>query len=451
MATKVERLPKTDQGWQAWLQNQKPPEARRWVAMGGGLTVCLEEGGGKTFQARVRRIGDKNPRRINIGHFPECSVSQARQRVSETRAAAKEGRDPALDRRRAREGLEEIATFGTLVDLYLERRAESGGLRHKTLEIETQALAPLSRALGERLLSDLEPRDFSGVIEREASRLRKNGRTGRLANMMLAAAKRVFKDARGRGDFTGSSPAAELKRPAVESPRERVLYDGRVLRDMIDPELNETGRLVAALKSADEPGPDHGTRVALLLGLLLGMRAGEVAALEWSAVRLDDPTPVLVIVTGKTKAATRTLPLPPQAVAILRTLRAAADSKARHVFPARSGAGRAEHLHAESLSRAFSRLCASLKIEGAVLHDLRRTCLSGIVEITGDETLAERIAGHKGKSTLARHYDRSKRLEPMLGALSAWAEALDAAAARAALLALPPPAGQTVWGAPNAR
>jgi hypothetical protein len=39
---------------------------------------------------------------------------------------AKEGRDPALDRRRAREGIEQVATFGALADLYLLRRAEKG-------------------------------------------------------------------------------------------------------------------------------------------------------------------------------------------------------------------------------------------------------------------------------------------------------------------------------------
>jgi integrase len=435
----AERRPKTDQGWQAWLQNQKPPAARRWVAMGGGLTVCLEEGGGKTFQARIRRIGDKNPRRINIGHFPECSVSEARQRVSEVRAAAKEGRDPALDRRRAREGIEQVATFGALADLYLLRRAEKGKLRPKTIEMETQAIVSLRRALGDRLLTDIEPRDIASVVEREASRLRKSGRTGRSANIMLGVCKRIFRNARGSGNFTLPSPAAELTRPAKEQPRERILFDGQVLRDMIDPELNETGRLIAALISADKPGPDRGTRAALLLGLMLGLRAGEIAALEWSAVRLDDPMPVIVIVSGKTKAATRTLPLPPQAVAVLRVLRATTNGKDRYVFPARSGAGRAKHLHAESLSRAFARLCTSLKIDDAVLHDLRRTCLSGLVEITGDETLAERIAGHKGRSTLSRHYDMSKRLEPMLTAVSAWADALYAAVARAAPLTLPAP------------
>ncbi|WP_292532854.1 tyrosine-type recombinase/integrase, partial [Methylocystis sp.] len=150
--------------------------------------------------------------------------------------------------------------------------------------------------------------------------------------------------------------------------------------------------------------------------------------LQWSAIRLDDAPPTLTIVRGKTIASSRTLPLPPQAVAILRAL---SPKKADYVFLSRTKGGRAEHLHGESLSRAFSRLCGRLKIDGAVLHDLRRTALSAIVELTGDTALAERIAGHAGGSTLAKHYDRSTRLAPMLDALTAWANAIDDAVARA--------------------
>ena len=72
-----------------------------------------------------------------------------------------------------------------------------------------------------------------------------------------------------------------------------------------------------------------------------------------------------------------------------------------------------------------------LKIADATLHDLRRTALSAVVELTGDTVLAERIAGHKGGSTLAKHYDRSTRLAPMLDTLTAWANAIDDAVARA--------------------
>jgi integrase len=428
-----EKLPKTDQGIQAWLQNRKPPAEREWIALGHGLTVCLAPSGDKTFQARLRRVGDTNARRISLGHFPECSVAQARERLLAARAAVREGRDPGLDRRRARQGVEDIRTFGALADRYLAERIESGRLRPKTIAVETQAVAKLRLALGDRLLADLEPRDIAHVVAAEAARLRKAGRSGRSANIMLAVAKRIFREGRAAGAYNKESPAAALKRPASEQARARVLYDGAILRPLPgeNGDSGEIGRLAVALTEADTPGPDRATRAAIYLALILGMRAGEVAALPWAAVRLDDAPATLTITKGKTAAATRTLPLPAQAVAILRALKATAPKNARHVFPARNDGGRAEHLHAESLSRAFSRLCDRLGIEGAVLHDLRRTALSAVVEISGDESLAERIAGHKGVSTLARHYDRSARLSPMLDALSKWADAIDAAAARA--------------------
>ena len=70
MPERAKEFPKTDKGWQAYLQNTKPPEQREWHALGGGLTICLEPSGAKTFQARVRRRGDKAARRTRIGSFP---------------------------------------------------------------------------------------------------------------------------------------------------------------------------------------------------------------------------------------------------------------------------------------------------------------------------------------------------------------------------------------------
>lgn len=433
MAKRTENLPKTDAGWQAWLQNRRPPKARTWLPMGSGLVACLVPSGDVVFQARLRRVGDKNARRITLGHFPECSVSEGRQRLLAARAAVREGRDPSLARRRAQQGVVEIAVFGQLADRYLADRIDSGRLRPKTLAVEAQAVEKLKRALGARLLADITPLDIATVVEKEAKRLRKADRSGRSANIMLATAKRIFRHGRGAGLYTKESPAAELKRPTTERARTRILFDGAVLCPLPGEagDAGEIGRLAASLADDDAPGPDRSTRAALALALMLGARAGEIAALKWSAVRLDDEIPALTITSGKTAAANRVLPLPAQAVVLLRRLRAEAPKKAGgFVFPARVAAGRAEHLHAESLSRAFSRLCDRLKIEGAVLHDLRRTCLSAIVELTGDTTLAERIAGHKGGSTLARHYDRSARLAPMLAVLTQWADAIDAARAR---------------------
>ncbi|HEY8124185.1 MAG TPA: tyrosine-type recombinase/integrase [Methylocystis sp.] len=152
--------------------------------------------------------------------------------------------------------------------------------------------------------------------------------------------------------FNRESAASHLKQPAAEEARARILFDGVVLFPSPDEEgdITELGRIALALTDLDAPGPDRATRAAILLSLMTGARAGEIAALQWPAVRLDDQIPTLTITRGKTQAASRTLPLPDRTVALLRAIKAEAG-KSPYIFPARSAGGRAEHLHAESLSR----------------------------------------------------------------------------------------------------
>jgi integrase len=163
-----------------------------------------------------------------------------------------------------------------------------------------------------------------------------------------------------------------------------------------------------------------------MLTLMLGLRALEVSSLEWDAIDLDGDLPSVTVTTSKTKAGLRELPLPGAAIALLRALKPTGARKSRYVFPAEEGAVRTQHLHPESLSRAFARACGRLGIKSATLHDLRRTCLSGLIEL-GHESVADRIAGHAPRHVLGRHYDRSMRLQAMKAALEAWASVIDAA------------------------
>ncbi|HEY8124184.1 MAG TPA: integrase arm-type DNA-binding domain-containing protein [Methylocystis sp.] len=199
--TTGEKLPKTDAGKQAWLQNRRPPAEREWTSFGHGLVVALSPSGDKTFQARLRRIGDANARRITLGHFPECSLAEARQRLAAARATVKEGKDPG--RRRKREGVEEILTFGALADQWLaDRRSivrpKKGPYRPKTLAVEAQAVARLKRALGSLLLADVAP-DLIGeaVKKRRPGCARRGGPAvppiscSRFANEYFATAARL--------------------------------------------------------------------------------------------------------------------------------------------------------------------------------------------------------------------------------------------------------------------
>src|SRR5208283_4333516 len=114
-------FPKTDKGWQAWLMNVRPPPERGWQSLGGSL--------------RVR--------------FPAVSVAEARRKLAEMRSVIREGRDPALEQRRARAGIETPRTLGALIDEYLKRR--SGQVAAKTHKLEKDLLkGTLSHALGAR-------------------------------------------------------------------------------------------------------------------------------------------------------------------------------------------------------------------------------------------------------------------------------------------------------------
>ena len=421
-------LPRTEKGLQNFIERVRPPPARRWIALGGGLAICFEPSGAKTFQARLRRQGEANPRRIRIGSFPALSVADARKKLSEMIAIAREGRDPALEQRRARGRVRAMRTLADLVGEYLGRR--EGSVAAKTLKLERELLnGVLVPVLGARLLSDLAPIDFGAVLADYAGRLKREGRSnGTNANKLLAVTRRMIRKARGWGLVSMADPTAGLSPPAKERPRDRILFDGKVL---VGPNagLNEIGRLAAALMADPSPIPASApTRAAILLVLLLGFRALEVCALEFGAINLNSSIPTLTVTVSKTKAGLRELPLPDLAADVLRGI-AAAPRKTRYVFPADDGARRAGHLHPESLSRAFARACRRLGIAEVTLHDLRRTCLSGLIEL-GHESVAERIAGHAPRHVLGRHYDRSSRLQAMSAALEAWAAAIEERAKR---------------------
>jgi integrase len=184
----------------------------------------------------------------------------------------------------------------------------------------------------------------------------------------------MFKTARGAGD-----PTAGFAKPAKEAPRDRILFDGSVLVGP-DPRLNELGLIATAFTAEPSSLPVNSpTPAALMLTLRLGLRALETCSLEWRAIDLDVAAPSITVTKSKTGAGLRALPLPRAAVDALRELKANSRKDQPFLFPAEAGSKRARHLHPESLSRAFARVCDRLRIADASTHDLRRTCLSGLI------------------------------------------------------------------------
>jgi hypothetical protein len=148
-------------------------------------------------------------------------VADARRKLAEMKSVIREGRDPALEQRRVYVGVSKLRTLNDLVAEYLTRREDQ--IAPKTLKIERDLLqGVLAPVLGDRLLADLEPIDFGKAVADYAGRLKREGRSnGTNANKLLAAARRMFKTARGFGASSGrptpllGSPSPPRKRRAT--------------------------------------------------------------------------------------------------------------------------------------------------------------------------------------------------------------------------------------------
>lgn len=150
---------------------------------------------------------------------------------------------------------------------------------------------------------------------------------------------------------------------------------------------------------------------AFLLGVVYGLRRGEIAALRWTDIDFTqnrvtvDATLVRVggqLVRGPTKTAAgeRQLPLVPLARNALTAQRArhldqrvaAGDDwhDTGHVFTTRTG----RPVEPRNISRSFDRLVGSCDLPRIVFHDLRRTAATLLKDLGVPARDAQMILGH---------------------------------------------------------
>jgi integrase len=159
-----------------------------------------------------------------------------------------------------------------------------------------------------------------------------------------------------------------------------------------------------------------------VLGLATGMRRGEMVALRWGAVDLDggkiqversfeQTNAGLTLKAPKTKAGRRVITIPPSIAAELRTHwrqqqelrlalglgRAAADDL---VFGRADG----EPWPPDSLTTAWAKTIAALKLSKVTLHALRHTHVSQLISAGVDIVTVSRRIGHSNPAVTLKVY-----------------------------------------------
>lgn len=203
----------------------------------------------------------------------------------------------------------------------------------------------------------------------------------------LAIVSHVFTVAAKEWHYPIANPVQAAKRPQVDNERERVVSAA------------EWEAIVKGLE-----GAHPATRAAIAFLRWTACRRGEAVKLRWEHVRLDD-SPVATFKDTKTPKAgqqiNRTIPLPPEAVAVLRGL--VGEEPPPDSGPVFSPDGK-KPIQADSLTQAWERACVKADVTGATLHDLRHTRTTELANLLPLQKVM-RLTGHKTPKMLMRYYN----------------------------------------------
>ena len=222
-----------------------------------------------------------------------------------------------------------------------------------------------------------------------------------MANRTAALLSQLFRFGIQRR-IVASTPVQLLYRPGgKEKARERTLTDEELSAFLKDPQAcTRYERL---------------SHVMLVL-LLTAQRRGELALARWADIDFKAKTWTIPDENAKGGRG-HVVPLTDWALEEFQPLQREAEGS-KWVLPGSEG----QHLDPKQLTRGVAKCQERFKkrgIEAFTLHDLRRTCRTGLAKLKVEPHIAERVLNH-AQEMIAGTYDRHAYLDEKRGALEKW-------------------------------
>jgi integrase len=362
----------------------------------------------RTWFHRIKhKRGGTSDTYLLVGHFPDTPLADARRVVQEQREQLSKGIDPkraAPRRRRINTG----STTGTplsptdrhsvefLAHEFLERHIRP---RHKRPEYT-------ERIIDQEILTEWSGRDARTIKPREViemlddivargSVVMANRTAGILGQMFKFGVHRAIIEA---------TPVQLLYRPGgKEVARSRCLTDDELKALLADPK-----------KATRFERLSH----VILILLLTGQRRGELALARWTEIDFADKTWRIPDAHAKTGKGHK-VPLSARAIEEFEALQRLAKHN-RYVLPNEAKDGPTDpKLLTRGVARCLPRM-KELGIDAFTLHDLRRTCRTGLARLKVAPHIAERVLNHS-QDTIPGTYDTHDYLDEKREALDKWA------------------------------
>ncbi|MFF0920521.1 tyrosine-type recombinase/integrase [Rhizobium leguminosarum] len=394
------------------VEAMKPGSARREIADGGlpGLYLVVQPSGSMSWAIRYRFGG--RPRKMTVGNYPLFGLAKARELAGAALRSVAEGKDPGavkLSDAAARSNPSNLVV--AQLDQFLTRYVKQRNRESTARETERFVNLYLRKRWQHKLLADITRREIIDLLDEIAESHPIS------ANRVHAILRRFFNWCIER-DVIAVSPVANVTAPGEVVSRDRTLS-----RDEI--------RLVW-LASAKIGWP-FGPMVKLLL--LTGQRRDEVASAQRSEFDLGANVPAWTIPKERAKnGKAHVVPLSPAAVEIIESL-PRVSGEIDFVLTTTGKTGISGFSRSKALLDAAMMEIAKEEAEARGekdfepqiapwrLHDLRRTCASGMAELGQPVHVVEAVLNHKSGSIkgVAAVYNRYEYAEEKRGALTAWA------------------------------
>jgi integrase len=444
----------------AAMKKLKPHKKRREVPDAHGLHLVIQPSGHKSWALRFRRP-DGRTAKLTLGTCDvagtelegepaiggHLTLAAARRLVAEVNRQRALGKDVIAERRAERQHRvsaridAERAKFPSAVRNYIEREArgrkKNRGWRNTAALLglaypddgDEPTLIPggLAERWADRDVASITSDEVFILIDEARERgvpgreVRSRGPSEARARELACALSGLFRWLRAKRRIV-VDPCGGMARPEGSRKRERVLN--------VKPEVRRADELRWLWAAAASLGGPFGALVKLLV--LTGQRRSEVAEMERR--ELGDDLWSWTIPSTRTKnKREHVVPISPASAEVLKGVLEDPSNRSPFVFSTNgktpvSGFSKFKRRLDRAMLDAARTDDPEAIISPWTLHDLRRTAVTGMVEIGVEphvvEAVVNHISGHK--SGVAGVYNVAAYAEPKRKALERWAAHVEA-------------------------
>lgn len=374
----------------------------------GGMYLQVSPAGSRRWFLKYR-IGGKE-KQLALGSYPDVSLKSARLARDAAKLQKSEGYDPVQVRKveKLKAGRTEGDTFKVVALEWFKKQAPSWSESHAGRMLR-QLERDLFPWIGERRMIDIHPMELLATLQKVEER------------GALETADRALMLARQVWEYW--LPTAEMQqRNITEGLKARLTpYRGKSFAAIVEPK--RFGDLMRAIYTY-KGGPI--VRTALQLAPLLYQRPGNLRMMEWAELDLDAALWTIPSMKmkrtkeEKEKGEAHTVPLPVQAVALLRSIQPL-TGHGLYVFP-----GERSHDRPISDNSVRSALYALGFGKEQSWHGFRASARTMLVdELNLDPLAIEANLAHAVRDSNGRSYNRTQYLKQRFDMVQQWADYLD--------------------------